>query len=245
MPCRLKGFLSLDGYDFYNGNDVGILMQTAVTLASILVEGKQHWIKCYAPWHLGREAVERFVAESFAKMHGAQVKKFLPWLVILEDQKGVIKSVAGVRFAAVEPLFLEQYFELPIEKVLQQYTGKTVVRDGVVEVGNLAGDGNGFSRYLFVALSDVLSAWDLQWLVFTGTRRVRNTFKKFGLLPWDLGVADGDRLKGYATEWGSYYAQDPHVMAGPIASGVEALRDRQVYTAMGYVPVGMEYRNAI
>lgn len=206
---------------------------SAVTLATIFVEGKPHRIKCYAPWQSGRQTVEAFVSASFADRHGAQVKQFLPLLVSLEDTAGAIRSVAGVRCAAFGPLFLEQYLQQPIESVLSQQAGVAVCREDVVEVGNLAGEG-GYSRFLFVALSDVLRSWNLQWLVFTGTRLVRNTFKRIGLLPWDLGAARAECLQGDATEWGRYYAEDPHVMAGPIKAGVDALREKQVYAALGY-----------
>jgi hypothetical protein len=51
---------------------------------------------------------------------------------------------------------------------------------------------------------------------------LRNSFYRLGLRPLPLTRADPARLPDGGASWGTYYEQDPVVMAGKVALGVRA-----------------------
>ena len=56
--------------------------------------------------------------------------------------------------------------------------------------------------------------------MFTATRELRNAFTRLGLAPLELSPADPARLPDGGARWGSYYANEPVVVAGRIALAV-------------------------
>jgi hypothetical protein len=54
--------------------------------------------------------------------------------------------------------------------------------------------------------------------VFTATRELRNALRRLQLTPLHLAAAVPTRLADAGAAWGSYYAHDPAVMGGRIAS---------------------------
>lgn len=163
---------------------------------------------------VGRAEVEQFIGEVFRKAYGAKIKRFKPCLMSLRDHGNRLVAACGFRSAALEPLFLENYLDQPIETVLSKHTGLLVKRSDIVEVGNLSVIEPGMARYLIAAIVNQLHATSKQWAVFTAVPLVRNAFIKIGLDPVMLGDADKSRLPAEEqAEWGSYYAQKPQIMA--------------------------------
>lgn len=162
----------------------------------------------------GRAEVEQFIGDVFRKVYGARIRRFKPCLMSLRDHDNRLVAACGFRSAALEPLFLENYLDQPIETVLSKHTGLLVKRSDIVEVGNLSVIEPGMARYLIAAIVDQLHATSKQWAVFTAVPLVRNAFIKMGLDPVMLGDADKSRLPAEEqAEWGSYYAQKPQIMA--------------------------------
>lgn len=58
--------------------------------------------------------------------------------------------------------------------------------------------------------------------MFTGTKKIRNTFYRLNLHPIQLISADPGRLGDAALEWGEYYQHDPQIMAGELTGGYTA-----------------------
>ena len=161
-----------------------------------------------------RAEVERFISDVFREAYGAKIKGFKPCLMSLRDHDNKLVAACGFRSAALEPLFLENYQDQPIEAVLSERTGLPVERGDIVEVGNFSVTETGVARYLITAIVDRLHDTSKQWAVFTAVPLVRNAFIKMGLNPVILGDADKSRLPAEEQEeWGSYYAQKPQVMA--------------------------------
>lgn len=161
-----------------------------------------------------RAEVEQFIGDVFRQAYGAKIKRFKPCLMSLRDRDHKLVAACGFRSAALEPLFLENYLDQPIEAVLAERTGLPVKRGDIVEVGNLSVTRPGMARYLITAIVDQLHATSKQWAVFTAVPLVRNAFIKMGLNPVILGEADKNRLPAEErSEWGSYYAQKPQIMA--------------------------------
>jgi hypothetical protein len=163
-----------------------------------------------------RAEIEAFIAERFRKVYGAQVSHFCAHLLGLRDEAGSWHAAAGYTPAASGALFLEQYLDYPIEAALSERLGHDVPRARIVEVGNLAAVPPGFARSFVSELGRHLVALGYQWAVFTATRDVRNLLRRLCFDAQALAPASRARLAVGAT-WGSYYAREPHVMAGCIA----------------------------
>jgi hypothetical protein len=71
----------------------------------------------------GREALESFIATRFRDSHEACVRHYMPALIGLEDSHGELRCAIGYRSAAAEPLFLEQYLNVPIEHAISAQRG--------------------------------------------------------------------------------------------------------------------------
>ena len=84
-----------------------------------------------------RQEVEGFIRRIYADRYGADVQQFAPVLASLRDSSGIV-AAAGYRNAAPGPLFLERYFDAPIESLLAAHAEPPPARDRIVEVGHLA-----------------------------------------------------------------------------------------------------------
>jgi hypothetical protein len=164
-----------------------------------------------------RAVLERFIAARFQRAYGARLTHFLPELLGLRDGAGELQAAVGYAGAAGGPLFLEQYLDAPVEKLLSHALGCPVARERVVEVGNFAAVRAGVARRLIPALARRLRELGFEVAVFTATRELRNAFLRLKLWPLLLAPADPGRLGAGAAGWGSYYAHSPTVMGGRIA----------------------------
>jgi len=172
--------------------------------------------------HPARAAFEDFIAARFCRAYGARVTHFLPHLLGVSDGFAHWQAAAGYAAAGAQALFLEQYLDRPIERVLSAALGRPIARPGIVEVGNLAAVSAGMARLIIPQLARHLHRLGYVWVVFTATRALRNSFFRLGLRPLPLTRADSARLADGGASWGTYYDQDPVVMAGKISHGVRA-----------------------
>lgn len=184
-----------------------------------------------------RAALEAFIGERFAEHYQARIRHFMPCLLGLHAADGQVQGVVGLRSAQRRTLFLERYLDQPIEQRLAWHTGRTVPREEIVEVGNLAAFGAASARLLIVALTDLLVAQGFRWVVFTGTPMVLNSFQRLALSPLSLGPADPLRMGDELADWGSYYASRPQLLAGEILPGHQRLLQLGVYPRLGYQPL--------
>jgi len=184
-----------------------------------------------------RAALESFIHQRFAEHYQARVRHFMPCLLGLHDAHGEVQGAVGLRSAQRRPLFLERYLDEPIEQAVSQRCGRSVSREEIVEVGNLAAFGNASARLLIVALTDLLVAQGFRWVVFTGTPALLNSFQRLALDPLPLGLADPTRMGEELADWGSYYASRPQLMAGEILPGHQRLLQLGVYARVGYQPL--------
>ena len=172
--------------------------------------------------HPERRAFEQFIAERFSRAYGARLTHFLPHLLGVMDGLARWQAAAGYAAAGAQALFLEQYLDRPIEQALGAAVGRPIARGSIVEVGNLAAISAGMARALIPQLARHLHRMGYRWVAFTATRALRNSFHRLGLKPLPIAVADRARLADRGLSWGSYYDQDPVVMAGKISLGLRA-----------------------
>jgi len=181
--------------------------------------------------HHPRDAVERYIHERFLSAYGANVAEFMPWLLTLRCA-GSLSAVVGMRPAGSGPLFVEHYFDEPVERLLAERSGRPVERYELLEIGNLVSTWRGSSQLLMVMLPLLASALGYRWLVFTATAEVAKLIGRlhFELVP--LCRADGDRLGERRATWGSYYDNTPMVMAGYLPDALQQLAAQRLPTAV-------------
>lgn len=195
---------------------------------------------------VARIGIETFIRERFATRYGARIRHFMPTLLQLEDAHGVRVGAVGLRSAAAEPLFLERYLDRPVEVEIARRSCTPVARSQIVEVGNLAARGAGHGRLLIVALTSLLASQGYDWVVFTGTSELLNSFGRLDLGPLRLADADPARMGDERADWGSYYDSQPQVMAGSVGRGHTCLLGRGVYHRLAYQPLtDMELTRAV
>lgn len=167
----------------------------------------------------GRRSLEQHIHATYANAYSADIKDFMPTLISLESAGGELLGAMGIRTADKEPLLLEQYFDRPIEEIIQTQTKRPASRTHIIELGNLAAGSPGAARILIMALNAYLQGAGFDWVVFTAVPSLRNAFSRIGLDLVDLGQADGARLGARQSDWGTYYEHKPSVMAGDVHYG--------------------------
>ena len=171
-----------------------------------------------------RAALERFIAQAYARCYGARVTHYADHLVGLERSgQGWIGAV-GYTMAEAGPLFIEHYLDRPVEDEIAMRTGTAVCREQIAEAGNLAAPRSGASRRVIVYMTRRLHDLGRTWVVFTGTRSLLNSFQRLGIETAVLARAEPSRIPDAGATWGSYYATGPQVVAANIPAGFAHLR---------------------
>ena len=177
--------------------------------------------------HSQRISVERCIATRFEAVHGARITVFMPLILALFDTDNQVRAAVGVRVASDDRLFLEHYFEQPIEKIIVEYHrkfGGFAARNEVVEVGNLASVDRYASRRLFEQLAVFLINNRFQWMVFTSCRSLRKLFQRMKLGLVEIGTATESSLPETCGSWGSYYSDQPRVMLGHLSPRINLVQ---------------------
>jgi hypothetical protein len=172
-----------------------------------------------------RAPVERFISQCFERSYGCLLNAFMPRLFSVRSRKGRIIGAFGLR-SGTSRLYLEQYLDTPIEKTIKSITQKTVDRKSIVEVGNFSGSIPGSMRAMIFLLAERLNREGFEWLAFTGTAALRNSFHQLGLASClvDIREATAEKLSpAEQANWGSYYAHAPRVAFGHIRQGYASL----------------------
>ena len=176
--------------------------------------------------HPEREEVIDYVRQTFRRVYNADPISFMPHFIRVRDHKYNYKAVIGYRDAEFQRLYLEAYLDEPIEAAISRHVGHPVERASIVEVGNLAEAAAGDARLAIIAATAFLHSAGYRWVVFTGVARLRNAFRRLGLEPRELVVADDSRLpEDERRAWGSFYAGKPVVCFGEIKEGYDNLQE--------------------
>jgi hypothetical protein len=193
---------------------------TSVTSATLAIRRPPALLERIGPAHPHRASCEQFIATEFRRAYGACIEHFSPYLLGVRDSQARYRAAAGYTPAGSRPLFLEQYLDASIDSELARLRRHPIRRESIAEVGNLASRSAGMARVLIPLLACYLHRLGYEWVVFTATREVRNTFARLGLYPLAIARADRARRVARGAAWGRYYARDPSVMAGKISHGV-------------------------
>lgn len=168
-------------------------------------------------------ALQTYIQAAYTLEFNARIPHFLPCLLGLYRADGVLVGACGLNLASAGALYLEQYLEHPVEAAIETRLGVRPARHRIIEVGNLACSEPGHARLMFAALCRLLCDNALDYVVFTGTAKLRNSFTRLRLNPVELAPAQAHQVGEDASAWGEYYRCQPKVMAGDINQGREVL----------------------
>lgn len=179
-------------------------------------------------------AVTRFIRCRFEQAYGARPALRIPRLLALTTAQGSLLAAVGIRDAAEERLFLEDYLDAPVEFALP---GATVVaRAKLAEIAHLAGVEAGVSRYMFASLTLWIRTRGFHWIAFTATDGLCNSFRRMGIVLHQIAPADPARLPDAGLGWGSYYEQHPVVIAVNVEEGYQAMERAELLQRTNWLP---------
>ncbi|QTL94702.1 thermostable hemolysin [Aeromonas jandaei] len=168
-------------------------------------------------------ALQAYIQDAYTLEFNARIPHFLPCLIGLYRADGTLVGACGLNRASSQAgehsLYLEQYLEQPIEASIETRLGVRPDRQRIIEVGNLACREPGNARLMFAALCRMLCDNALDYVVFTGTAKLRNSFTRLRLNPVELAPAQAHQVGADAAAWGEYYRCQPKVMVGDINQG--------------------------
>lgn len=170
-----------------------------------------------------RNDISALIRESYFQFYNARLSSCMTWLLGMYDAEGKLNAACGIQLASQGALYLEQYTLTPIEIALAAHVASPIARSDIVEVGNFAARDGASARIMYAAICQLLYQYHYSWIVFTGTKKIRNTFYRLNLAPILLMPARLERLGNAAHQWGNYYQHDPQVMAGELVGGHNTL----------------------
>ncbi len=179
---------------------------------------------------LNRAEVQRYIASKFESSYGASLTEFLPLLLTLRCADKLSASAGISLGTSSRSFFLEQYLDAPIESELGRLCTEALSRDQIVEVGNLVSTTLGSSRLMFVILASVLKQAGFDWMVFTATKPLLDSLGKLGFHTQVIAEAKPARIgERLSAQWGSYYENQPQVVAGRLSSAQKLVEGRNVF----------------
>jgi hypothetical protein len=165
-----------------------------------------------------RARVLDFIRERFITCFDAKVDDDTPTLVGAFDSAGVLIAAFGLRDAS-SGFFCERYLGEAIEEALTRACRRPIQRHETIEVTHLCATRFGLLAQLLPVLPDALIANGFRTLTCTATDRLACFFERRGLRPITLAAARADALPAdMRARWGRYYAANPRVLAGDLAT---------------------------
>ncbi len=181
-----------------------------------------HTFNVYDENHLGRQKAESAVRGIFRSAFNAEINDFLP-LLFTAERTNSIDAVIGICKAQQQELYLERYLSTSMEEEVKRLHQINIVRNELVEIGNLVSTRAGVSRHLFIVLTFVLLNAGIKWVSFTATKQVEQILSKLSLKPLVICNAQESFLATGNSTWGSYYQNQPKVCLGNVVQAAETL----------------------
>ncbi len=179
-----------------------------------------------------RSQVEAYISERFNVSYQAKVSHFLPYLLSTKINDSLSAAVGFQPANSAKSLFLENYLDDAIENVMTALMSQPIARDKIVEIGNLTSSRRGSSQMLFILIAAILKQAGFEWVVFTATKHVQQILSKLELDTIEVCDANPLRLSDRGDSWGSYYNNQPKVLAGNLDYAIDLLRRNDVINFM-------------
>ena len=106
---------------------------------------------------------------------------------------------------------------------MSDQSSPNIPRENIAEISNLASIDPRARASLFKILVLWLIRSDFQWIVATGGRALQSIFKRHGLSTRVLTEARECDLPQKMQTWGSYYDDNPVVIAGQVQNGIKLI----------------------
>lgn len=206
---------------------IGEAAQMIATNYCQRIRRADYHVLCSRPDEPGYQQASSLVAEVFSKTYDARCSHFLPYLLSFKS-RSALQGALGVRPASIDNLYLEQYLLRPVEQEISQCFRTPVVRDQVVEIGNLVVKGGGTGQFMLAVLGTILKQAGLRWIVFTATPQVEAMMARTHWHTHEICAADPSRLTDTDSQWGRYYDSNPRVRVGNIEDAESFLSDPYV-----------------
>ncbi len=172
----------------------------------------------------GRRAVEQQIQNAYAKSFDAHVSHFMPTLISAGIANTPPHLNFGLRCAADQTLFLENYLQAPVEQVLSSTVRSQISRKCIAEIGNLTFDHTENLQQDLMSIASYCQQQGYRYVVCTATRALRLLFLRAGMKPVLLGQAtQGDAPKD-GSHWGGYYETAPQIIGGNVLLGLQHLQ---------------------
>jgi hypothetical protein len=173
-----------------------------------------------------RGDVERFIKQGFYKSYAAEISITMPYLLAVNN--GKFRAALGIR-SAKQPLFIEQYLELPIEQT-PLLRDEKISRNEIVEIGHLYSNAQRFTIPLFLVSAISLFYCGFKYMAFSGTDRVLSIISRIGLECHYLVDATQGALNHSSDDnWGSYYSTSPKVVLLSLAQVIKVIDGGPIY----------------
>lgn len=166
--------------------------------------------------------VNQMVSKEYARHFKCKLKHFMPQSFSLVESNNLL-ACTGLRSAAKEKLFLEQYMDQSIEIVLSSAFDISIDRKEIVEIGGFALTDSSHALSFMFQLAPAFAKLGYNYAVCTVTDPVRKYLKKLGLDTINLGDADPKKVDTSDDAWGSYYKLKPVILAGDINAAVKKI----------------------
>lgn len=201
---------------------------SALTAAATAAMAAQPQLELHWSGEHGRDDLEHYIHDRFAREYGADINRFMPCLLTFGTTQQVYATL-GFRKATGHRLFLETYLDKPVEAELAEITGLQIVREKIIEVGNLAATKPGSSAPLFAATACFLDRIGYEWVVISATPTVQNVFSKLRIPLISMADADESALPADQKQlWGTYYRCHPQVMAVHVKTAHRCIRESAI-----------------
>ena len=191
------------------------------------IRSADYRVVCSRPDEPGYQQASSLVREVFHKTYDARCSHFLPLLLSFNTVSGP-HGALGMKPATNGSLYLEQYLSKQVEQEISQCFMKPVVRDQVVEIGNLVVRSSGTGQFMLAILGTILKQAGLRYIVFTATPQVQAMMQRLCWPTHAICAADPGRLTDRESHWGRYYETNPVVRVGDIEEASEFLTDPYV-----------------
>ena len=186
------------------------------------MDGGSFHLRLVEPEGRRRLETQEFIAQAYHRVFRANLQSFYPSLIALHGESPLLCGAAGARYADGQELFLEQYLQSPVERLIENGARAPVQRSSVVEIGSFSVRRPALTYPFISMIGGWLQTYGVEWLVFSLTGTLRHLFTRAGVELLDLGPAQSSRLAQSDNDWGSYYQHDPRVMAARLTSGLDS-----------------------
>lgn len=165
----------------------------------------------------------RFIRSQYWATHQATLTSLMYDRFALLDARDMPCAVVGLKPFQLSTALVERYLDVPIQALVSQVIGRSIARETLIEVGNLAADSLIQSVRLIIFLLHWLQQNGRSHAICTGTEAVRLALKRARVPFTVIGAADPSRLGEERWAWGSYYQNAPQILLVDIEQGIGAI----------------------